>query len=100
GGRIDPAAGFLVRELSFGVRDFDPALSRVDRAGHQPETSPVVGADRHHRMHQHAVAHAFATSPRPRRRSAVVRKLMSLVSWMAITCRPATAEAVCSLQPA
>ena len=33
-------------------------------------------------------------SPRPRRRLDVVRKLISLVSWMANTCRPATASAV------
>src|SRR5208282_161781 len=40
------------------------------------------------------------TSPKPRRRSGVVRKLISLVSWMASTCRSATAEDVCALQPA
>jgi hypothetical protein len=38
-------------------------------------------------------------SPRPRRRLRVVRKLISLVSWIASTCRPATADAVRSLHP-
>ena len=38
-------------------------------------------------------------SPKPRRRSAVVRKLNSLVSWIARICRPAQTAAACSPQP-
>ena len=38
-------------------------------------------------------------SPRPRRRAAVVAKLISLVSWIASTWRPSAAATVPSLQP-
>src|SRR5439155_24781857 len=38
-------------------------------------------------------------SPRPRVRALVVRKLISLVSWIASTCRPATAAPVVAPPP-
>ena len=57
---VDPTARFLVLEPALGVRFRDPALAGVDVAADQAQAAAVVGIHRHHRMHQHAAARAFA----------------------------------------
>jgi hypothetical protein len=99
--RADPAPRFLLIGPPFLVRHGNPALARPDLAGNQPQTGMAIRIQRQHGM-QLAMPRPtpLPISPRPRRRSAVVRKLISLVSWIASTCRPATLRAVCSPQPA
>ena len=68
-------------------------------AADQAKTVAALRIDRQHGVQQHAVAAALAISPSPRRRLAEVRKLISLVSWIASTCRPVAATAVCTPSP-
>src|SRR5271166_2345947 len=94
------SGGERAREVGFG-RFLANEKVTVERliAGWSAQTSSAV-ADRHGLAIKDKRKMTFLTSPKPRRRSGVVRKLISLVSWMASTCRSATAEDVCALQPA
>ena len=97
---IDPAARFLVLERALGVRALDPALAGVDLAAHQPQARlPLSASTATIACTSRPRPEPFPISPRPRRRPGLVLKLISLVSWMASTCRPAAASIVCSLQP-
>ena len=99
-GGFDPAAQFLLVERPLRVRHANPAATRPHLAGNQAQASLALGVDRHHGMRRRTTAHAFANLPRPRVRVRVVRKLISLVSWIASTWRPTTAAPVASLHPA
>ena len=107
-GRADPAPRFLLLGRPFPVRRRNSALARPDLAGNQPQTGLAVRIQRQHRMQQQAAADALADLPqtalpfgrRPEIELAGVPRFREGRLWIASTCRPATASAVCSPQPA
>ena len=77
-------------------------VPRPGRRGCRPYPPPNPGRSR--RRHRWPAWHATAPhggrlplpiSPRPRRRSGLVRKSISLLSWIARTCRPTAKPTVC-----
>jgi hypothetical protein len=88
----------------FSVRRFWCAIlirpRRVQiRPPTRPRQPPVLASSANMACNNRPRPLPLPISPSPRRRFGIVRKLNSLVSWMASTCRPLTAAAVRSLQP-
>jgi len=97
--RAQPPLRFFLRQRPLGMRHLCPPVPCPDAARNQPQQAAGLGVQSQHRMQQNPRPTPLPISPRPRRFSAVVRKLSSLVSWIANTCRPPTAAAVVGPNP-
>jgi hypothetical protein len=73
------------------VWHINSAATGPNLAANQAQAGLTLAVHRHHGMHTRTAAHTFADLPQTAGAGSVVRKFISLVSWIASTCRPTTA---------